>query len=79
MPESKSRKKTNRRPTPPKNTHVDHSKGPSPTWYVALMFTLMGLGMLLVVVRYVFQTKQWLLLLGLASIATGFVMTTNYR
>lgn len=79
MPESKSRKKINRRPTPPKNTHVDTSKGPSPTWYVATMFALMGLGMLLVVVRYVFQTDHWMLLAGLGAIAVGFVMTTNYR
>jgi hypothetical protein len=79
MPESKSRKKAQRRPTPPKSTHVDRSKGPSPTWYVALMFGLMAVGMVLVVVRYVFQTGQALLLIGLGAIAIGFVMTTNYR
>ncbi len=79
MPESKSRKKTTRRPTPPKNTVVDKTKPPSPTWYIATLFALMGIGMVMVVARYIFQTDQWLLLAGLGAIAIGFIMTTNYR
>lgn len=79
MPESKSRKKATRRPTPPKNTVVDKTKAPSPTWYIATLFSLMGIGMVMVVSRYIFQTDQWLLLAGLGAIAIGFIMTTNYR
>ena len=48
-------------------------------WYVYLMFGLMALGVALVVVRYVFQTDQWLLLAGLAAIGVGFMMTTNFH
>ncbi len=43
------------------------------------MFGLMSAGVVMVVVRYVFETSQWLLLGGLAAIGVGFLMTTNYH
>ncbi len=84
MPKSKGRKKANKRPTPPKHkpTAVE-TKGPSPTWYVALMFGLMGVGVLLIIANYIGflpgGTSNSYLLIGLAGIGVGFGMTMNYR
>ena len=83
MPESKGRRKskTVRRPTPPKSAVAarERDSKESPLWYVYLMFGLMALGVVLVVVRYIFETDQWLLLAGLGAIGVGFMMTTNYH
>lgn len=83
MPESKGRRKskTVRRPTPPKSAVAARERDAkvSPKWYIYLMFGLMGLGVVLVVARYVLQTDQWLLLAGLGAIGVGFMMTTNFH
>jgi 1,4-dihydroxy-2-naphthoate octaprenyltransferase len=55
------------------------SKEPSPTWYVALMAGLMVAGVILVLLRFVFEWDQTVLIIGLVAIAAGFLMTTNYR
>ena len=78
MPESKRRKPKALGPTASKHVAAKE-KEPSPQWYVALMAGLMAVGVLLVLVRFIFQTEQWLLLIGLAMISAGFIMTTNYR
>lgn len=84
MPVSKGRKKAKKRPTPPshKPTAVD-TKGPSPTWYVVLMFGLMGLGVLTILANYTGLlpggTSNTYLIAGLAGIGIGFAMTMNYR
>jgi hypothetical protein len=84
MPVSKKRKKVaRRRPTPPKRVDPVQQKGPSPTWYVAIMFGLMGLGVLVILANYInilpgSPDNKWLLS-GLAGIAIGFGMTLNYR
>lgn len=79
MPESKRRKPKN----PPKSEkaieEARKAKEPSPTWYVALMAGLMVFGVFLVLIRFILDLDQTLLLLGLAAIAGGFLMTTNYR
>ena len=77
MPESKRRKPKN----PPKSQkaiEAAKAKDPSPTWYVATMTGLMVVGVILVLVRFIFEQDQFLLLVGLAAIAGGFLMTTNY-
>jgi|FLYL01.1.fsa_nt_gi 1,4-dihydroxy-2-naphthoate octaprenyltransferase len=79
MPESKRRKPKATGPTRSKQPAAVRDKEPSPTWYVATMFGLMAAGVLIVLARFIFQTDQWLLLVGLALITGGFVMTTNYR
>ena len=84
MPTSKGRKKAKRRPAPPpKKPDAVKAKGPSPTWYVALMFGLMGIGVLVIVVNYVGVlpggTDNKYLMAGLGAIAVGFGMTLNYR
>lgn len=78
MPESKRRKPKN----PPRASQAVPSakaKEPSPTWYVALMAGLMVVGVVLVLVRFILNLPQTVLLIGLGAIAAGFMMTTNYR
>jgi hypothetical protein len=79
MPESKRRKP--KRPAPPLRPSVAEakSKGPSPTWYVAVMWTLIGVGLLAVLARFIFELPQYYLFGGFAMIAAGFIMFTNYR
>jgi Cell division protein CrgA len=80
MPESKTRKKKGARPQQPyRATPSAKKKPPSPTWYVVTMFGLMGIGVLAVVARYVFQLDYLVLIGGLVALAAGFLMTTNYR
>lgn len=79
MPESKRRKPKN----PPRSQkaieEAKKAKEPSPTWYVALMAGLMVVGVVLVLLRFIMDWPQTLLLIGLGAIAGGFLMTTNYR
>jgi hypothetical protein len=85
MPKSKGRKKANKRPTPPKNpasAQVDE-RGPSPVWYVTIMFGLMAVGIIVILVNYMNllpggTDSKWLLG-GLTLIGIGFAMTLNYR
>ena len=78
MPESKRRKPKSIGPTASKHAAAKE-KEPSPQWYVGVMAGLMAVGVILVLIRFVFQTEQWLLLVGLVMISAGFIMTTNYR
>jgi hypothetical protein len=78
MPESKRRKPKKRPPAAPASTAAK-GKEPSPTWYVVLMSGLMVVGVILVLVRFIFQMDQLVLIAGLGFIAAGFLMTTNYR
>jgi len=79
MPESKRRKPKNRPQSPQAIAAATKEKGPSPTWYVALMAGLMVIGVVMVLIRFVLQTDQLVLVGGLGFIAVGFMMTTNYR
>jgi hypothetical protein len=83
MPKSKGRKKAKRRPPPPTKQAVVKAKGPSPTWYVALMFGLMAVGALVIILNYMNVlpggTNSNYLIGGLVGIAAGFGMTLNYR
>jgi len=84
MPVSKKRKQ-NTRPTQSKNisTQMSSSGGPSPRWYVITMFSLMTIGVLLIVLNYLTllpgSVSRWYLWSGLALIGGGFLMTTNYN
>ena len=79
MPESKRRKPKYRPQSAKVVQAAAKAKEPSPTWYVALMAGLMVVGVVLVLLRFVFEWDQLVLLGGLAAIAAGFLMTTNYR
>ncbi|MEX2654442.1 MAG: cell division protein CrgA [Acidimicrobiia bacterium] len=80
MPESKRRKPKQTSATRPANPASSaHQGDPSPTWYVATMAGLMIAGVLVVMARFIFSLDQLFLVAGLALIAAGFLMTTNYR
>lgn len=79
MPESKRRKPKYRPQSQNAIAAAAKAKEPSPTWYVALMAGLMVVGVVLVLLRFILDWPQTLLLLGLGAIAAGFLMTTNYR
>ena len=79
MPESKRRKPKNRPVSASAAQAAERAKEPSPTWYVAVMAGLMVLGVILVLLRFVFDWDQLVLVGGLVAIAGGFLMTTNYR
>jgi hypothetical protein len=83
MPVSKGRKKAKKRPTPPPKKDPVKAKGPSPTWYVVLMFGLMAVGLIVILLNYMDVlpggTDSKYLLAGLAGIGVGFAMTMNYR
>jgi uncharacterized membrane protein HdeD (DUF308 family) len=79
MPESKRRKPKNRPQSQKAIQAAAKAKEPSPTWYVALMAGLMVIGVVLVLLRFILDMSQTMLLIGLGAIAAGFLMTTNYR
>lgn len=79
MPESKRRKPRNAPVSAKAAQAAVKAKDPSPTWYVAVMAGLMVLGVILVLLRFVFEWDQTVLIGGLVAIAAGFLMTTNYR
>jgi hypothetical protein len=81
MPKSKGRRKPKQQrpqaPPPPKQEKV------SPTWYVALMFSLMAIGAVVIILNYIGLlpggTDNRYLFIGLGAIGVGFVMTMNYH
>ncbi len=65
--------------TPPAR---DASQMPSPLWVPILMFTLLGLGMLIIILNYVTlfgDASNWRLILGLGFILAGIMTATQYR
>ncbi len=65
--------------TPPS---AKYAQAPSPPWVPVLMFTLLGLGCLVIVLNYarVFgEPDNWRLVIGLAAILGGIITATNYR
>ena len=79
MPESKRRKPKSPAVSSQTAEAAVKAKEPSPTWYVVLMSGLMGLGVLAVLARFIFNWNQFWLIGGLVAIAVGFLMTTNFR
>ena len=65
--------------TPP----IPREQKVSPMWVPILMFTLLGLGVLTIVLNYVNllpgDASNGYLLLGLAFITGGFITATNYH
>jgi Cell division protein CrgA len=79
MPESKRRKPKHRPQSQEAIAAATKDKDPSPTWYVILMAGLMVIGVVLVLVRFILQMDQMVLVAGLGFITVGFIMTTGYR
>ncbi len=81
MPKSKGRRKPKRVKQVAQIPAKDHR--PSPIWYAAIMFTLMAIGVIVIVLNYigVFPggTDNNYLYMGLGAIAVGFLMTLWYR
>lgn len=82
MPESRIRRKAAYTPPPAK------SAGPktNPRWFVPVMLGLMLVGLVWIVVFYLFETRypipgigDWNLVMGFALVLSGFVMTTRWR
>lgn len=80
MPKSKGRRRQSRtviKPVQHKDTKV------SPTWYVVLMFSLMAIGVLVIILNYIDLVpggqRSMFLYSGLGAIAAGFLMTMNYH
>ena len=83
-----NRPEASTRYTPP----VPREMKVSPTWVPVLMFTLLGLGMLVILLNYLgvlpalwwdnppdSDTSNWWLLIGLGSILAGIMTATQYR
>jgi hypothetical protein len=55
----------------------------SPMWVPVLMFTLLGLGLLVILLNYLgvlpSATNNWYLLAGLGLILGGIITATNYH
>ena len=55
----------------------------SPTWVPVLMFTLLGIGILVILLNYVQllpgATDNWYLLVGLGFILGGIITATQFR
>ncbi len=55
----------------------------SPTWYIALMFSLMAIGVVVIILNYIdlmpFDDPVNWLYVGLGSIGIGFMMTLNFN
>ena len=79
MPKSKGRRQPKHYTPPP----VHHDEKVSPKWYAAVMFTLMGIGVLVIVLNYIDLVpgghQSMYLYSGLGAIALGFLMTMNYH
>jgi hypothetical protein len=66
--------------TPP----VPQAYGESPRWVPILMFTLFGIGMLVIFLHYVDvllpgASSNWWLMAGLGAILGGIITATQYR
>ena len=85
MPVSRKRNKATNTPSTPSGTA--RKKGPSPVWVAPLMLTLMGIGVLWLVVFYITQPSMPLtgdlgngnLLVGFGFIIAGFMVATQWR
>ena len=75
------------RVTPPPSSRytppIPRDEKVSPPWLAALMFTLLGLGVIVILTNYLGilpgGAKNAYLLLGLALITGGFIVATRYR
>ncbi|MEO9246938.1 cell division protein CrgA [Citricoccus nitrophenolicus] len=95
MPESKSRKTGNKAAKAAKADRAqlraerraqEQEPGPLPTWYKAIMFGLMIVGLIWIVVYYLTmgvapipQAGGWNIGIGFGIACVGFLMTTRWR
>ena len=90
-------KATSRRVTPPKAKNAQSARytakgtnsqhqGPSPQWVPILMFSLWGLGLLVIILNYMTvlpgataTASGWYLISGLVALLAGIIVATQYR
>lgn len=85
MPKSRVRKKKKNTPTT-KTPAVNHDAIDNPPWLVPTMITLMVVGLIWVVVTYLWQSGgpipgigSWNLAIGFVLIMSGFLLTMRWR
>jgi hypothetical protein len=85
MPKSRSRNRSPRRYQVEPDRRKPKRRS-SPRWYAPLVLSVMGIGVLIIVLNYIGilpftggQTKPVALIIGLGLIAVGFLGTTNIR
>ena len=78
--------KSSRVPPPPSNRYtppIPRETKVSPPWLAALLFSLLGLGVVVILTNYLGVlpggAKNGYLLLGLGLITAGFIVATRYR
>lgn len=63
--------------------YTNQKLGPSPTWVPVLMFSLLGLGVVAIIINYLGwlpgAPSNWYLLLGLGFILGGIMTATQFR
>jgi predicted acyltransferase len=88
MPKSRSRSKGADKRYQLEPTRKPPRAKPSPRWYPPLVLGVMGLGVVVIVLNYIWpsilpfihkQTNAYALFIGLAFIAVGFLGTTKIR
>jgi uncharacterized membrane protein len=82
VPESKRRKRTERRP----EELTAKGNKPNPVWFKPVMFGLMIIGLLWIIVFYITQgawplpaAGSWNIMIGFGIAIVGFLMTTRWR
>ncbi|TJY70046.1 cell division protein CrgA [Arthrobacter sp. CAU 1506] len=82
MPESKRRKRTERRP----EELTAKGNEPNAAWFKPVMFGLMIVGLLWIIVFYITQgawplaaAGSWNIMIGFGIAIAGFLMTTRWR
>lgn len=90
MPKSKHRRKNRNRPRPRQVERPEPKPPPSPTWVPATGASLLGLGVLVILVGYLPAVstftdgwwalgRNWPLVIGFVVIAAGFGLLTRWR
>ncbi|MGP3978649.1 cell division protein CrgA [Streptomyces sp. 8N114] len=87
MPKSRTRKKADFTPPPEKQaTKIDLSSGGGRRWVAPLMLAMFGIGLAWIVVFYVTNNSlpveslgNWNIVVGFGFIATGFVVSTQWK
>ncbi|MDQ3931263.1 MAG: cell division protein CrgA [Actinomycetota bacterium] len=81
MPRSRHRRKGRPRPRPQQAAGPPVKPKPSPRWVPIAGLTLVGLGLLVVLVNYLpgLFESNWLLLAGFALMTGGFILLTTWR
>ena len=79
MPESKHRRKGASRPRPREVAPQPVKRKRSPKWVPIAGGALLGSGVALIILNYIFWSRNQFLLIGFGLLAVGFVFLTQWR